>query len=404
VSEEQQFGRDMFGDFDIDDPAFNEHFTDVLDAMVARCPVARSTVGDGYHVINRYEDVRAAGQDWRTFSSAKGFMPNRPDGIPYLYPEECDPPYHTNWRRALNPFFSPARVSGYEEQIREDAQKLAAGLAERGACELRSDFAARLPGYAFFRNVIKIPVEDLPTMLDNMDAGIYGPREQRAEAFGRSFEYLGRYLEQRSNQEPQGDVIDVIAEGVDRDGQPCPFEDKVSIVVDLVQGGIATTTYVIMGAMHHLATHPEDQRKLREHPERIPQAVEEFVRVFPPVVALGRSVTKDIEFAGHQFKAGDFILINYASAARDPQAVDDPTTIDIDRDTVVHAAFGVGPHRCIGSHLARLELRVALEELLAALPEFSLPEGAEPQYETGVLRTMTSLPLVYEALPQPAGA
>jgi cytochrome P450 len=395
VESAEQFGRDMFDDFDIDDPKFNEHFTDVLDAMVARCPVAHSKVGDGYAVINRYDDVRAAGQDWRTFSSAKGFMPNRPDGIPYLYPEECDPPYHTNWRRALNPFFSPKTVGAYEGTIREDARDLIAVFAERGECELRADFAARLPGYAFFRNVIRIPVEDLPMVLDNMDAGIYGPREERAGAFGRSFDYLGKYLQERSEQEPQGDVIDAIVAGVERDGEPCPFEDKVSIVVDLVQGGIATTTYVIMGAMHHLATHPEDQRKLREQPELIPQAVEEFVRVFPPVVALGRSVTQDVELAGHHFKAGDFVLINYASAARDPQAIDDPTTIDIERDTVVHAAFGVGPHRCIGSNLARLELRVALEELLAGLPSFELKAGGEPEYETGVLRTMTSLPLTF---------
>jgi cytochrome P450 len=396
VTSNATFGRDMFDDFDIDDPAFNEHFTDVLDEMVARCPVAHSTVGDGYWVINRFQDVRSAGQDWKTFSSAKGFMPNRPEGIPYLYPEECDPPYHTNWRRALNPFFAPNVVAGYEDNVREDARALVASFQRRGECELRADFAGRLPGYAFFRNVIKIPIEDLPEMLDNMDAGIYGPREQRAESFGRSFQYLGAYLQERSQQPPQGDVIDAIAAGVDRDGRPCPFEDKVSIVVDLVQGGIATTTYVIMGAMHHLATHPDDQRRLRDHPERIPQAVEEFVRVFPPVVALGRSVTADVELGGHQFTAGDFVLINYASAARDPQAVSNPTTIDIDRDTVVHAAFGVGPHRCIGSHLARLELRVALEELLNALPEFRLRSGSEPEYETGVLRTMTSLSLEFE--------
>ena len=404
MQRDERFGRDMFQDFDIDDPAFNEHFTDVLDEMVARCPVAHSPVGEGYWVINGYEDVRAAGQDWKTFSSAKGFMPNRPDGIPFLYPEECDPPYHTIWRRALNPYFSPQRVAGYEDAIREDARRLVAAFVDHGECELRREFAGRLPGYAFFRNVIPIPVDDLPTMLANMDGGIYGPREQRAESFGRAFGYLSEFLTQRAEQIPQGDVVDVIIAGVDRDGQPCPLEDKVSIAVDLVQGGIATTTYVMMGAMHHLATHQDDQARLRESPGLIPQAVEEFVRVFPPVVALGRSVTKDVELGGHQFKAGDFVLINYASAARDPKAVDDPTTIDINRDTVVHAAFGIGPHRCIGSHLARLELRVALEELLAALPQFSLKAGHEPTYETGVLRTMTSLPLVFGPVREPVGA
>lgn len=398
------FGRDMFNDFDIDDPAFNEHFTDVLDEMVAKCPVAHSKVGEGYDVVNRYKDVRAIGQDWRTFSSAKGFMPNRPDGIPYLYPEECDPPYHTNWRRALNPYFSPKTVNEYEDNIRADARALIADFLDAGECELRRDFAGRLPGHAFFKNVMPIPVEDLPWMLDNMDAGIYGPRDDRAAAFGRSFEYLGKWLKERQEAPPRGDVVDVIADGVDKEGEPAPWEDRVSIVVDLVQGGIATTTYVMMGAIHHLATHPSDQAKLRANPELIPQAVEEFVRVFPPVVALGRYVTADAEIAGHQFTEGDFLLINYASAARDPDAVDDPTTIDIDRETVVHAAFGVGPHRCIGSNLARLELRVSLEELLAAMADIRMQEGAEPRYETGVLRTMVSLPLTFEAAARPAAA
>jgi cytochrome P450 len=393
----QQFGRDMFEDFDIDDPNFNEHFTDVLDELVAKCPVAHSKVGEGYAVINRYADVKAIGQDWKTFSSSRGFMPNRPDGIPYLYPEECDPPYHTNWRRTLNPYFSPATVNQYEDNVRADAKALIAEFSDRGRCELRSDFAGRLPGYAFFKNVMPIPLGDLPRMLDNMDAGIYGPRDDRAAAFGRSFEYLGEWLKKRSETSPEGDVVDVIAKGVDKDGVEAPWEDRVSIVVDLVQGGIATTTYVMMGAMHYLATHPEVQDRLRDNPGEIPQAVEEFARVFPPVVALGRYVTTDAEVAGEKFKEGDFLLINYAAANRDPEAVEDPTEIKVDRETVVHAAFGVGPHRCIGSNLARLELRVALEELLGSLGEIRVEDGTKPQFETGVLRTMTSLPLVFEA-------
>jgi cytochrome P450 len=125
----------------------------------------------------------------KTFSSSKGFMPNRLDGIPYLYPEECDPPYHTNWRRALNPFFGPKTVAPYEEQIRADAVEMIQWFASRGECELRADFAARLPGTLFFKNVVPIPIDDLPWMLDNMDEGIYGPRDDRAEAMGRSFGY-----------------------------------------------------------------------------------------------------------------------------------------------------------------------------------------------------------------------
>ncbi|KQW45031.1 cytochrome [Nocardioides sp. Root1257] len=391
----EKFGRDMFDDFDIDAPVFNDRFLEIQDELVSKCPVAHSTVGDGYHVINRYEDVKKAGQDWKTFSSAKGFQPNRADGVPYLYPEECDPPYHNNWRTALNPFFAPGPVSEMEDAIRQDARELIDAFADQGSCEFVSEFAAELPGRAFFKNLIGVPVEDLPMLLQAMDAGIYGPVEERPAAFGKAFGYLGEYLATRKDEPNRGDLIDTIAAGVERDGEPCPWEDRVSILTDLTLGGIATTTYVMSGAIYHLATHPEDRKKLVADPSMIPNAIEEFVRFFPPVVALGRSVTQDVELGGYQFKKDDFVLLNYASASRDPEAVDDPQTLDIERDRIVHTAFGVGVHRCIGSHLARLELRVVLEEFLARIPEFEVKPGMEPSYETGVLRTMKSLELVF---------
>ena len=396
---DQKFGRDMFNDFDIDDPSFNENFTAVLDEFVAKCPVARSNVGDGYYVINRYEDVRKAGQDWETFSSAKGFQPNRPDGVPYLYPEESHPPNHDKWRRELHPYFAPRALAQLEDQIRADARELIDEFIESGTCDFVADFAAELPGRAFFKNLIDVPVEDLPMLLTAMDAGIYGPVEERAEAFGRAFAYLGEHLAKRRDNPGPGDLLDVIAAGVDKDGEVAPWEDRVSIITDLTLGGIATTTYVMSGAIHHLATHPEDRKDLANNPALIPNAVEEFARVFPPVVALGRSVTKDVEVAGTQLKEGDFVLLNYASASRDPDAVENPSKLDIHREGIVHTAFGVGVHRCIGSHLARLELRIVLEEVLKRIPEFSVADGAVPEYETGVLRTMKSLPLVF-----PAGA
>ncbi|WP_181779186.1 cytochrome P450 [Pseudonocardia pini] len=391
----ERFGRDMFNDFDIDDPKFNDNFYDVLDDMVARCPVAHSTVGTGYHLINNYEDVRKAGQDWRTFSSAKGFQPNRGEGIPYLYPEESDPPYHTNWRRALNPFFAPENVNAMEESIRADANDLIDAFIADGKCEFVGQFASELPGRAFFKNLIGVPVEDLPMLLQAMDRHIYGPVAERGEQLGIALAYLGNYLKERSEQPSTGDLIDTIAAGVERDGETCPWEDRVSILTDLTLGGIATTTFVMSGAMLHLATHPEDRLTLAKDPSKIPNAVEEFVRYFPPVVALGRSVTKDVELGGYEFKKDDFVLLNYASASRDPKALDDPQRLDINRDKILHTAFGVGPHRCIGSHLARLELRVVLEELLRRIPDFSVEPGTTQEYETGVLRTMKSLHLVF---------
>jgi cytochrome P450 len=150
------------------------------------------------------------------------------------------------------------------------------------------------------------------------------------------------------------------------------------------------------GALWHLATHPDDRRSLIAEPELVPQAVEEFVRLFPPVFAVARQVTQDVEVAGEQLSAGEWVLLNFASASRDPEATSDPTRLDIRREDVVHSAFGVGPHRCLGSHLARLELRVTVEEFLRRIPEFSLKPGTEPEFECTQLRTMKNVQLVWD--------
>lgn len=120
------------------------------------------------------------------------------------------------------------------------------------------------------------------------------------------------------------------------------------------------------------------------------------MRLFPPVVAVGRYVMKDTEVRGVELKAGDWIALNYAAASRDPQACTDPGTLDVRREEVVHSAFGVGPHRCLGSHLARLELRIATEEFLRRIPDFEVLPGSVPSYETGQLRTMTALDLSFK--------
>lgn len=393
----QPFSRDMYGDFDIEDPEFNARFYDVIDAMVAECPVARSNVGAGYWVINRYQDVKRCGQDWKTFSSAKGFAPNRDPAMPYLYPEESDPPYHNEWRKALNPHFTPAAIASFEAAIRTEATALIDAFLERGECDFVPEFSSMLPGNAMFKSLLGLPSEDIPMLISDMDNGFYGPIDERAGYLGKAFAYLGEYLARRAEEPPRGDLIDAIVAGVDRDGELCPWADRVSILTDLALGGIVTATFVMSGGMFHLATHPEDRKALVEDPSLIPQAAEEFVRYFPPVVALGRTVTRDVEVAGVQFKEDDFVLLNYAAASRDPEAVSNPTKLDIHRDRVPHSAFGVGVHRCIGAHLARLELKVAFEEFLRRIPDFELKAGAQPVYETGILRSMKSLPLQFAA-------
>ena len=391
-----KYGRDMFNDLDLDDPRFNEHFFDILDDLVAHCPVARSNVGKGYWLVTRQPDVRRVAQDSKTFSAAKGYQPNRPEGLPYLMPEESDPPVHTAWRQMLNPFMSPKAVAPYDKQIREDANSLIDSFIDKGECEFYGEFGAKLPGWAFFKNVLGVPVDDLDMLVDGVDKGTFAPPAERAEHFTQVFDYLGEYLAKRKDEKPRGDLVDAIAAGVTyKDGTAATWEQQVSVLVDLTFGGIATTTYVMTAAMHHLARNPDVRDALVDNPGLMPQAVEEFVRVFPPVVALGRTCMRDVEVAGTQIKEGDFVMLGYGSASRDPQVVENPTEIDVTRETVLHSAFGVGVHRCIGSNLARLELTATFEEWLRRIPDFAIKPGTKPTTETGFLRNMKNLHLVF---------
>jgi len=393
-----RFGRDIFRNFDYDDPNFNVKFVETLQTHLAHCPVARSTVGTGYWWVSRNQDVRRIGQDWKTFSNAKGYQPNRPEGLPYLLPEESDPPRHTSWRTVLNPHLSPKAVAGYEEPIRKDVNTLIDRFIDKGGCEFISEFGAVLPGWAFFKNILGVPVDDLAMLVNGVEQGTFAqPVQERAAHFGRVFAYLGQYLERRSKEPSRGDMVDTILAGVTYEdtGEPAPWDDKVSTLVDICFGGIATTTYVMASAIHHIATHPADREALVDNPDMMPNAIEEFARVFPPIVGLGRTCTRDVEVAGTTMKEGDYVMLAYSASSRDPRVVENPHKVDITRESVLHSTFGMGPHRCPGSNLARLELRATLEEWLKRIPDFAMKPGTTPVYETGFLRSMRNLHLIW---------
>ena len=391
----ERFGRDLVNDFDLDDPGFNKDFDETLNFMVRKCPVVHSQVGQGYYLINTQDDVRAAAQDWKTFSSAKGYMPNRPDNLPYLMPEESDPPMHTRWRHALNPHLSPKTVAGYEQAVRNDVNELIDRFFDRGECEFISEFGALLPGWAFFKNILGLPIGDLAMLVNGVEEGTFNPDlAERSRHFAEVFSYLENHLKWRETQPSRGDLIDTILAGVTYDdGTVAPWEHKVSILVDLTFGGIATTTFVMGSAIHHLATHPDQRQLLLDDPTLVENAIEEYARFYPPVVGLGRTATRDVEVSGTQIKEGEFVILTYACASRDPRHMEEPEKVDLRRQGIPHSTFGVGPHRCIGSNLARVELTATLEEWLKRIPNFRVKAGTEPSYVTGYLRSMRTLQL-----------
>lgn len=391
-----RYGRDIFTDFDYNSPEFNAQMNAILDEQLRHCPVARSNVGTGYWWVTRNEDIRRVGQDWRTFSSAQGYQPNRLEGMPWIYPVEMDPPLQTAWRKVLNPHLTPEVVAGFEPAIRKDANTLIDRFVDQGGCEFISAFGVLLPGWAFFKNSLGVSVELLGDLLTTIESSLFGPMDARVDQLKQAFVLLDAYLKQRMTEPPRGDMVDTILAGVTYpDGSEASWEHKLGIAADMTLGGIGTTTYVMGSALHYLAQHPEARRQLIDHPEIIDNAVEEFVRVFPPVIGVGRSCTRDVQVAGVHMKKGEFALLAYAAASRDPRVIENPDVIDLNRDSVVHSTFGVGPHRCVGSNLARVEIKVTLQEWLRRIPEFVVKTGTTPTYETSQLRQMTSLHLVW---------
>lgn len=392
MSDDHEFDH-LSTQFDIEHPVFAERFEDALEHLVSHCPIARSERGPGYHAFNRYADVRKAGQDWRTFSSADGWMMDPPAGNLPILPEDSDPPYHNEWRRVLNPFFATGAVDALADKARGYADELIAGFADRGQCEFVADFAAQLPGLVLFKHILPVPVTDLPELFANIDTYSFGATDERAPAFGRVYEYLEQFLQARKQQPPQNDLVDVLLAGVDKDGAPCPWDDQVSIALDVVFGGLATTTHAMAGAIFELAKAPGVRRSVLAQPQQLNTAVEETVRMYAPVVLVGRTVKVDTTVGGMAFKAGDRVALNFAAASRDPAVCSNPRAFDVTRSEVVHTAFGVGPHRCIGEHMARLEIRVAMQAMLARIPDFEVLPGTAPTYESGQLRTMSQLHL-----------
>lgn len=389
-------GRDWSNDADLDAPDFNDNFNEVVSTLAGVCPVSRSEVGTGYWIANGFDTVRACAQDWQTFSNTGGFQPNAATEGPTLYPQELDPPHHTQWRNLLAPYFTPTAVKNHEPATVEHAHFLIDAFIDRGECDFIPELAGPFPGRLFFTRFLGVPVEDLDFMRQALHAALLGPVEERGEGWRQMSEYLEAHLRRREQLPPQGDVVDAVLRGVVReDGEPSTFREKVMTVTDLTAGGLGTTTYLLASIMRYLADNPRDRHLLAEDDSLIPGAVEELIRAHPPTVATGRTATRDTELGGRAIAKGDMVMLNFASACLDPAVVSDPLRVDISRETPTNAAFGFGPHRCIGNHLGRQNLSVVLREFLSRIPDFEITPGTEPTFTSGITREMYSLQLSF---------
>lgn len=313
-----------------------------------------------------------------------------------LIPLQIDGEAHRNYRRLLDPLFAPRAVARLEEHVRRLADGLIDSFVEAGAVEFYEEFCVPLP-CTIFLELLGLPFDDLEFLLWFKDGVIRPDDEQhRADASGRMVEYLFRVLDEREAEpDPRDDLIGGFM-AAEIDGQRLSREEVMNIIFVLVFAGLDTVTASLSCFVAWFARHPEQRRRVIDDPTLLPQAIEELLRYESPVPAIGRFAVEDFEVGGEQIHAGDSLHLLLCTANVDPAAVTDPLTLDFDRGTKSHIDFGTGVHRCLGSHLARMELRVALEALHERIADYAIdPERPPVFHNDGGVRTVEPLHLVF---------
>ena len=310
-----------------------------------------------------------------------------------LIPLEIDPPEHMKYRIHFNKPLSPRSIAPREESVRSTAISLLEKFQSSGQCEFVEDFAIQFP-VRIFMDLFGMPPEDFDRILDyeNKLLHVSNTIETRSQAARDIYDYLVELLAaKRAN--PGDDLASAVL-GFTVDERELTDKEILGMYFLLFVGGLDTVASSLGFAWRYLAANPQAQQQLRDNPDLIPGAIEEFFRLHS-VVEVRRSVTEDVEFHGVQLKQGDFVNLITAVASLDSKEFENPMEADFERSPNRHCAFVFGPHRCMGSNLARLEMRVALEEWLNRLPEFSIEEDAEIDVNLGAVVSLARLPLVW---------
>lgn len=382
------------------DPAYIEDPFTIWDKLRVTCPVAHTERRGGAWLLTTYDDVTKAAHDIERFSSLEiGVIGAdeevEPDALlPYgLPPISSDPPLHTWTRRLLLPWFSHTRIEGYEVLTRELSRHLIDEFIAKGHADAAADYAQQIP-VRIIAKILGVPADLSDTFTGWVrDVLEFADVKERAKSGGDAIvAYMIEQLLLRK-EDPQDDLISELAHTI-HDGEPVDDGVVLGIAGLVLIAGIDTTWSAIGSSLWHLATHPEDTARLVGEPELMDSAVEEFLRVYSPVT-MARMVTLDTEFHGCPMHQGDKVLMNFPAANRDPEAFERADEVVLDRSHNRHVAFGSGIHRCAGSNLARMELKVALEEWLRQIPEFHLAEGAQVTWAGGQVRGPRSVPVVF---------
>jgi cytochrome P450 len=366
-------------------------------AELRECPVGKSMLYGGVWLLSKYDDVMTAARDWQTYSSASGSapVPLNTGGEIKLMPISTDPPLQRELRRLIDKHFGPKKVAAAKEDVRTGAIALFENFQQRGECEFVADYATAFPANTFFRYSFGVGPDTTGQVMGWLDHMLHAPNEA-AESVQAFFGWTKELLDGRRASGPRDDVLDSLLTGTVH-GRELTDPERMMIMMNLIIGGIETTTHVLGNVMHHLAARPAIRERLNADRALIPAAVEEFLRYESPADARGRAATCPVEVGGAHIQPDDRVALFYSAANRDPAKYDDPDEIVLERfagRAAPHLSFGAGPHRCPGAHLARLEIAVTIEEALDRLEGLS-PAGQEIKYAYGLTRGPVAVPVTF---------
>ena len=387
-------------DWDHADPAYNQNAHQIWDQLRGTCPVAHTDRYGGAWLPVTHADVSAVARDTDHFSSEGAVLSNKPPRDQWISmapiggapPITSDPPFHADARRLLLPAFSPQVVAEWEPEIRRLCNDLIDNMGDIETVDAAVQYAQNIPVYVIAR-MLGLPLEDSDYFRETVHMvleEIGAEFGERQGAFEKLDAYLGMHVRDHI-ENPKDDLIGFLLNAKIYD-QPLSPEHVVGTIILLMVAGIDTTWSSIGSSIWHLAQHPSDLQRMVNEPELLPTAIEELLRMYAPVT-MARIVSQDAEIGGCPVKRGDSVLLPFPAANRDPEVFPNADKVIIDREENRHVAFGLGIHRCLGSNLARLELRVAVEVFIQRFPKFELAEPSAVTWSLGQVRGPRKLPV-----------
>lgn len=399
---------------------FDHQSKDFLDRRLAgwqemrRTPVAYTESHGGYWVVSGYEQVAQVSRDEATFTSEYGERDGvrcmgiagvpRMKGVPPAGIAEANAALHQSLRRVLNPFLLPPAV----EELRPFVQALTSWFIDQkiedGAMDLVLDLTNPVPAVLTMK-MMGLPCDQWRHYADLFHATV--AHRPGSEEYGRAVSRVPEMMAtlftevKARREEPRDDMLTALVNITDADGRPIDDDAVSAILWNLVGGGLDTTTSLTSLSLYHLATHPDLRDRLIEHPELLPTATEEFLRYFSVNETLTRTVIKETELGGQRMCPGQVVLLSWLSANHDEQVFDRPGEVVLERSPNRHLAFGIGPHRCIGMHVARSVFQVMVEAVLQRLPDFEVDPDATRFYEGNpIMAGAVSMPIRFTPGPR----